>query len=376
MSEVILKSTPLSRGKRRGKHVMMDHLRQQILSGAVQADEFLLPERQLAEQYSVSSRVVRECLAGLEAEGLISRQQGRGTIVLPLPRDAMTPRTSKNVAMIILQRMKDASTLEFFDALQQVFQRGGYGTTIYVSDDNPEKEVAIVKQLVEERVPGIILFTAHEASSYEHIKAAQEAGIKVTLFDHYFPKLETNFAGIDDRLGAYEATWHLLQMKCEEMIFINPSLDWSTHTLRQQGFEEAMQKWPNPVKASILHVPLFEGMKTHLDEHLPPLLPPVGRKVGVVCWSDQAALHSIRLLRAIGRSVPEDAAVIGFSDDAESALGPVPLTTMKIPREEIARLSAYILLDQMRDPGLAPQHLKVLPHMVIRSSCGCHPVRS
>lgn len=376
MSEVILKSNPLSRGKRRGKHVMMDHLRQQILSGAVQADEFLLPERQLAEQYGVSSRVVRECLAGLEAEGLISRQQGRGTIVRPLPREAMSPRTSKNVAMIILQRMRDASTLEFFDALQQVFQRGGYGTTIYVSDDDPEKEVAIVKQLVEERVPGIILFTAHEASSFEHIKAAQEAGIKVTLFDHYFPNLETNFAGIDDRLGAYEATSHLLQMNCEEMIFVGPSLDWSTHTLRQQGFEEAMQKWPVPVKSSVLKVPLFSGMKTHLDDHLPAMLPPAGRKVGVVCWSDQAALHTIDLLRARGWSVPENAAVIGFSDDAEAARAPVPLTTMKIPREEIARLSAYILLDQMRDPSLSPQHLKVLPHLVIRSSCGCYPVRS
>jgi len=374
MSEVFLKTNKLSSGKRRSKHVMADHLRQQILSGAVQADEFLLPERQLAEQYNVSSRVVRECLAGLEAEGLISRQQGRGTIVLPIPRETQS-RQSKNVAMIILQRMRDASTIEFFDALQQVFQRGGYGTTIFVSDDDPAKEAAIVNQLVADHIPGIVLFTAHESNSFEHLKAAQEAGVKVTLFDHYFPGLMTNFAGIDDRLGAYEATWHLLQMGCEELVFINSAVDWSTHTLRQEGFEQAVEKWHTPVPTSILKVPLFHLMKEHLFENLPKCLSSSGRKLGVVCWSDQAALLAITCLEAQGFSVPRDAAVIGFSDDIESALAPVPLTTMKIPREEIARLSAYLLLDQMRNPDLAPQHLKVLPHMVIRASCGCYPVR-
>lgn len=371
MSEVFSKAGKVDKGKKRPRQIMADHLRQQILSGVKQAEEFLLPERQLAEQYGVSSRVVRECLAGLEAEGLVSRQQGRGTQVRPLPGKVKT-RQTKNVAMIILQRMRDSSTIEFFDSLQQVFQRGGYGTTIFVSDNDPEKEVAIVNELVADQVPGIVLFTAHEATSFAHLQAAQEAGVKVALFDHFFPKLPTNFAGIDDQLGAYEATTHLLQMGCEELVFINSAIDWTTHTLRQKGFEEAVEKWRAPVPASVIKLPLFENMKEQLYELLPRHFPATGRKLGVVSWSDQGALLAIACLQAHGLSVPRDAAVIGFSDDLDSAIAPVPLTTMKIPREEIARLSAYSLLDQMRDPELAPQHVIVRSSLIIRSSCGCY----
>ncbi len=56
-------------------------LREKILSGACAAGERLPTESELIRQYGVSRITVRQALAALAEEGLIERQQGRGTFV-------------------------------------------------------------------------------------------------------------------------------------------------------------------------------------------------------------------------------------------------------------------------------------------------------
>ncbi len=352
---------------------MTRELRHRITSGELKAGDHLLPERQLAQHYGVSTTVVRESLARLEAEGLISREQGRGTIVQPLAAPAVEAgRRQKNVAVIFLQRMRDAATIEFFDSLQQTFQRGGYGTTIFISDDDPEKETAIVNQLVAEGVPGIVLFTSHDSGSFAHLQAAQEAGVKVVLFDHYFPGLRTNFVGINDRLAAFEATAHLIGLGCEELICVTSSRPWTTHSIRAQGFEDAARKLAPVLPRRVIEVPMFDELPRHLREEFAPILAQGRRKLGILVWNDHAALETMAVLDESGWNVPQEAAVIGFADEQEASLGNIPLTTMQIPRDQIGRLSAYLLLDQMREPGCQPEHLALSARLVIRQSCGCY----
>jgi len=63
------------------KTMALKRLRALIEVGDVQAAGRLPPERELAEQIGVSRRVVRHALDLLEAEGRITRQQGRGTLI-------------------------------------------------------------------------------------------------------------------------------------------------------------------------------------------------------------------------------------------------------------------------------------------------------
>jgi DNA-binding FadR family transcriptional regulator len=65
----------------RAKETALSRLRALIEVGDVQTAGRLPPERVLAEQIGVSRRVVRHALDMLEAEGRITRQQGRGTLI-------------------------------------------------------------------------------------------------------------------------------------------------------------------------------------------------------------------------------------------------------------------------------------------------------
>lgn len=360
--------------KPRAHDGLVTDLRQLIHNGVLKVDNYLLPERELAKKYAVSSRAVREGLARLEAEGLIRRHQGRGTVVLG---KHVTPHPSKhkNVAVIFQGRVRDSSTAEEFDSLQQVLQGEGYGTTLYVADGVPEKEAQIVQQLAAEGVPGMVLYSCHPSNSYAHLKAAEDAGTKIVVFDHDFPELDCNFVGIDDELAAFEATEHLIRLGCRELIFINSERAWTTHQLRERGFLSAATKWGDVAHRVIRlpnrHTP--EELGECLDEELSRELKSLRPRVGVIAWWDEMALRAIKVLQASGWSVPNDAGVVGFANDRSGEIAEIPLTTLAFPREEIARLAAMALVNQMRSPNRPGQRVRLKAKMIIRESCGTYP---
>jgi DNA-binding LacI/PurR family transcriptional regulator len=348
-------------------------LRQRIQSGELKADHYLLPERELAKKYSVSSRAVREGLARLEAEGLICRQQGRGTVVLRRETRS-APVRHKNVAVIFQGRVRDTSTAEEFDSLQQAFQDEGYGATLYVADGVPEKEAQIVQQLAAEGVPGMVLYSCHPFNSYAYLKHAEEAGTKIVVFDHDFPELDCNFVGIDDELAAFEATEHLIRLGCSELLFINSERPWTTHLLRECGFQKAAAKWGN-IPHRIIKLPNrpIEQLGDCLQQEMATKLKSMSPRLGVVAWWDEIALRAIDVLQASGWSVPKDASVVGFANDRSGEIASIPLTTMAIPRKEIARLAAETLVNQMRNPARPAQRIRLNARMIIRESCGTYP---
>lgn len=87
---------------------------------------------------------------------------------------------------------------------------------------------------------------------------------------------------------------------------------------------------------------------------------------GVFVASDLMALGVLDALRAAGRRVPDDVAVVGFDDSELAASADPPLTTVRQPIEELGRRVAGALLDQLG--GGAPAAAVLRTELVVRSS--------
>jgi len=70
-----------------------DGLRQLIRSGQVPTGAVLPGELDLAERLNLSRHTVRHALSVLAAEGLLRRERGRGTLVLPAPIQSVIERS-------------------------------------------------------------------------------------------------------------------------------------------------------------------------------------------------------------------------------------------------------------------------------------------
>ena len=77
---------------------------------------------------------------------------------------------------------------------------------------------------------------------------------------------------------------------------------------------------------------------------------------GLICLNDRLAFGAYQAIQELGRRIPEDVSVVSFDDDEIAAYLRPPLTTARLPYEQMGRLAMGMLLD----PGPAgPRQLTV-----------------
>jgi LacI family transcriptional regulator len=94
------------------------------------------------------------------------------------------------------------------------------------------------------------------------------------------------------------------------------------------------------------------------------------RPDAIFCGSDQIARGVADTLRAVGRRIPEDVALVGFDDWAPMALGALPpLSSVDMRLEEVGRVAAEYLLAAIG--GERPRGVHKVPsRLVVRESSG------
>ena len=92
------------------------------------------------------------------------------------------------------------------------------------------------------------------------------------------------------------------------------------------------------------------------------------RPDAIVCGNDETAVQLVETLRAIGKRVPEDVAVVGFDDAGIAASCRIPLTTVRQPSRQIATAVLRTLLARISRPGDSPREIRLSAPLVVRAS--------
>ena len=162
--------------------------------------------------------------------------------------------------------------------------------------------------------------------------------------------------GGDNVLGGALAARHLLKLGRKRIAFVGdarlPEV-W----LRQQGYLQALREVGLEADASLeLAAPFEPGSATGMLREFC-----VARSDfdAVFCCSDVLAMLALQALRAVGRSVPGDVAVVGYDDMPLSAYCDPPLTTVHQPVAEAGAVLVEALLGQLRGDRPGPRTMPV-----------------
>lgn len=179
------------------------------------------------------------------------------------------------------------------------------------------------------------------------------------------PRFGFSAVTYDDKRGAYAATSYLITQGHRRIGHISGDRRYSTARARLDGYRQALADYGIAADDTLVYgddwAPEIarEGVARLLGLESPP--------TAIFAASDNLAINAIEELRARGRQVPDDMAVIGF-DDIEMARELVPpLTTVRIPLFEIGRRAADLLLDvvQAEHDDIAGR-LEVVPVELVR----------
>ena len=89
----------------------------------------------------------------------------------------------------------------------------------------------------------------------------------------------------------------------------------------------------------------------------------------VFCANDMVAIGVIRAINESGLKIPEDISVIGLDDIEMASYTTPPLTTIKIPKQELGKLAVKILIDRIEEEHVLPMRVDLPFELVVRESC-------
>ncbi|HEV3050146.1 MAG TPA: LacI family DNA-binding transcriptional regulator [Longimicrobium sp.] len=97
--------------------------------------------------------------------------------------------------------------------------------------------------------------------------------------------------------------------------------------------------------------------------------PAADRPTAVTCYNDLVALGLCRALAELGIRVPDDVSVIGFDDIQCLDYLPLRLTSVRMPKAEMGRVAAQMLIRHIESKeALPPQKVYLEAELVVRDS--------
>ena len=221
-----------------------------------------------------------------------------------------------------------------------------------------------IKQLLSRGIDGLLIHTRGDTEESERILNAVGGRVPVVTFHNPTP----NLSGVvlDETLGFFEATEHLIRLGHERIGFIGSGWDKNVvGSAKARGYLMAMQKHaliPKRIPDYLFaEEPVYQLSKGLSIESL----------TAFVCRDDYVAIDVCRGLGELGLRVPQDMAVVGNGDIDVAARMTPALTTLATPYEAIAEMAMDLILEQLEGQD-EPRQVTLQSPLVVRESCGAN----
>jgi DNA-binding LacI/PurR family transcriptional regulator len=208
-------------------------------------------------------------------------------------------------------------------------------------------------------VDGILFVSMHAGDPLPSRFAA--SGAPTVLCGRLDTAPGVRYVDVDNRGGAGTAVRYLLESGRERVATITGPQDMGAGIDRLAGYTDALGgRGRRLVERGDFSQESGEAAMRRLLAKAPDL-------DAVFAASDPMALGALRALRAAGRRVPEDVAVVGFDDIGAARLADPALTTIRQPVEDMGQAMTRMLLAAME--GEAAAEPLILPvELVVRAS--------
>lgn len=340
-----------------------------IASEELREGDRLPPMRQLAGELGVHMHTVRQAYQRLEADGLVSVQPRRGTVVLAYNSAAVAERGTNTPSYLLGVILPSPASFytPFIKAIQEKCRDLPYLPLFCYTFENPSLVESYFNQLIALQADGFIFAGIGPPSliSNPQLLASYPPILSVDV-----PDMPGYRVLLDSEGAAYQLTRHLLEHGRHRIGLITPPLEWPNVMAFFQGFEKALSEAGlDPSREPIAGVEGF--FESHGREGAERLLEMDDPPDAILAASDSLALGALQALRGQGLSVPGDLTLAGYNDIPAASLVTPGLTTAAVPAARMGELALDVLHQLMEGRQPSQKTVTIPTELIIRQSCGC-----
>lgn len=290
-----------------------------------------------------------------------------------LARNLKTGKTS--TIGVIIASINNPFFSQVLEGIQNYANEIGYDVIFMQSQDQSELERSCIETLKLRGVDGILISPVHETSNLDLLNSLLDQNIPIVIFDRIQHQLSTMKVGVDNMKGAYLATKHLIKLGKTKIINITGS-KFGLSQERFKGYKKALEESGisfNPayyIQCNLQsHSQLDEDLKLSLEK----ILKSNDMPNAILSSSDTITIRVLAILQELDFQVPNDIAVIGFSNiDHPKSLNP-SLSTIRQPSFEIGKQSLeklIFLLTHRNWKNFDPEIIELDTILTFRKSSG------
>ncbi|MGH3585323.1 MAG: LacI family DNA-binding transcriptional regulator [Pseudonocardia sp.] len=256
---------------------------------------------------------------------------------------------------------------QIIDGVQELASRHRMLVTICNTGRDVDRELEYFTLLHTHRA-GVVIIAGSELRDERYRSGLQErvrsfltTGGKVVAIGH--PDLDVDRVLVDNALGGRELGTHLAELGHREVGVLAGVAHLASTIERVDGLASAVRARGGTVH--VRHGPATrdggrEGARQLLAEH-----PGITALVGT---ADQMAVGAMAHLRGAGVPVPDRVSVAGFNDILIARDVTPPLTTVRLPLEEMGATALRLAMDA--SGAGAPRTRRLTTQLVVRGSTG------
>ncbi len=331
--------------------------------------------KDVARQAHVSPGTVSNVLTGKRPVSASTRQRVLGVIeelgYQPnlLARSLVNQR-SDTLAVVI-------SGLEFYGpsrtlvGIEQQAEELGYSLLLSLLPRPTDSHLGpALAALTARQVDGIVWGVAEVGDNRTWIPYDRLQDLPPIIFLTMAPRPGLSIVDVDNRAGAAMATGHLLEQGRQKIGLISGPHTWWEARERQAGWQECLERNGRETTESLQIQGDWSAASGELA--LYRLLEQRPDIDAVLACNDPMALGALRAAQRLGRSVPDDLAVVGFDNTPESAFFWPPLTTVRQRLIDLGRTAVqelHKLVEARQDRQNHPAGVLTLtPELIVRES--------
>lgn len=279
---------------------------------------------------------------------------------------AQSIRTGKTYIIgVIVSDISYSFYPEIVRGIEDELSKKNYAMILYNSLEDPEKEKKALHNLVERQVEGVIISPIIEDVNEKYFWELKEKGIPFVVIDRYYPYVNCDFVGVNDREGAYKAVKYLIECGHEKIGMVTGPLNTYTGLERFNGYKEALLEYGIKIDKRYIVEGIYGSFEEVVKvgrEKTEELISKADEITAIFYGTDTLAVGGMKYLEEKGIRVPEDISIIGFADLMEARIVSPPLTTVQQPKYQLGKEAAKLLLRRIeeKEKGIISKKEKII----------------
>ncbi len=264
---------------------------------------------------------------------------------------------------LLLPSLANPFFSEVVEEIERVAGAHDYQILLALSHGDYRRGTRHLERLASRWVDGFIIIGNAAPTSDAVALAKMGKPVILSVWNAEVPVHEVPIVDIDFRSAGELATQHLLELGHQRIATI---LEMPVQSTRLEGFRAVLgragivvsEDYQRPGDSSFESG--YREMSTLLALRTPP--------TAVFAGNDAMAIGAMRAIEDAGLRIPADVAVVGVDDIMEAEHTRPALTTVHIPKRELARIAVDSVLAFIKEGAPSPMSTLISPYLVIRQS--------